>query len=421
LPTPPITDEYIARTVAERPNHETNQACAAALGLSEKTVRRHMALAAERGLLGTDTVLPGFAIRQVTSKASDGTIVQQRKAAGDFYAPTETLAVKGKTTWINPEGRITQQVVMERAGAQAQLASLRAMVDAIKEELPRLVPSAAPHFVDSDKMNQFIVTDSHFGMLAWAEETGADYDLRIAEQLLLDWFAYSIYEAPPAHTAVFAQLGDLMHHDALESVTPAHRHVLDADSRLQKIVRVVIRTVRRAIAMLLERHQHVHVIMASGNHDPAGSVWLREMLAVMYEDEPRIAVDTSPRLYYKHVWGDALNLYHHGHKADLKNIDKKFAAEFRTEFGASKYAYGHVGHKHSDEGIKTELMYIERHETLAARDAYAAGGPWWSGRSAKRITYDKRFGESGRSTARPEMVAGAYVAANDNNAKEMAA
>jgi len=59
-------------------------------------------------------------------------------------------------------------------------------------------------------------------------------------------------------------------------------------------------------------------------------------------------------------------------------------------------------------------MYVERHETLAAPDAYAAGGGWLSGRSAKVITYSRRYGEVARSTLRPEMVAGRYAAANDN-------
>jgi hypothetical protein len=88
---------------------------------------------------------------------------------------------------------------------------------------------------------------------------------------------------------------------------------------------------------------------------------------------------------------------------------------FREMFGRCKHAYAHIGHLHSDEGRKSALMYIERHETLAAPDAYAAGGGWLSGRSAKVITYSKTGGEVFRSTLRPEMVA------NDNNAKEIAA
>ncbi len=194
-------------------------------------------------------------------------------------------------------------------------------------------------------------------------------------------------------------------------MTPAHKHVLDADSRLQKVIRVVIRTIRRVIDMLLQKHQDV--VMASGNHDPASSAWLREMLAAMYENEPRISVDNSPMLYYAYEWGKTLLLYHHGHKRGVAQVDATLAGIFREQYGRSAYAYAHVGHLHSDEGRKSSLMYVERHETLAAPDAYAAGGGWLSGRSAKRITYHREWGEVARDTIRPEMVAGRY-AANDN-------
>lgn len=411
-----MTPTNLQLAVASYREHGTKQAAADSLGWTRSKMRRHLHRAAERGLLGPAETLPGYAIRQVTSKLEDGTIVQQRKEAGPTYEPTDTLALKGKTSWVNAEGRVTQQVIMERADAAAQRAALDATIAALKEDLPRVTMMPAPTGTKPSLLNQFTITDNHFGMLSWREETGSDYDLRIAEQLLLDWFAAAIDLAPDAHTAVLAQIGDLMHHDALESVTPAHRHVLDADSRLQKVIRVVIRTIRRIIDMLLQKHQHVHVIMASGNHDPASSAWLREMLAVMYENEPRISVDNSPSLYYAYEWGKTALMFHHGHKRGVNNVDATLAGTFRELYGRSKYAYAHVGHRHSDEGRKSGLMYIEQHETLAAPDAYAAGGGWLSGRSAKVITYSRDHGEVGRLTLRPEMVAGAskMVAANDN-------
>lgn len=418
-----MTPTNLQLAVAAYQQHGTKQAAADSLGWTRSKMRRHLHRAAERGLLGPAETLPGYAIRQLTSKLEDGTIVQQRKEAGPIYEPSDTLALKGKTSWVNAEGRITQQVLMERADAATQRAALEATIAALKEDLPRVNIMPAPQGTQANLLNQFTITDNHFGMLSWREETGSDYDLRIAEQLLLDWFAAAIDLAPDAHTAVLAQIGDLMHHDALESVTPAHRHVLDADSRLQKVIRVVIRTIRRVIDMLLQKHQHVHVIMASGNHDPASSAWLREMLAVMYEDEPRISVDNSPSLYYAYEWGKTALMFHHGHKRGVNNVDATLAGTFRELYGRSKYAYAHVGHRHSDEGRKSGLMYIEQHETLAAPDAYAAGGGWLSGRSAKVITYSKDHGEVGRLTLRPEMVAGAakMQAANDNEPHRKAA
>ncbi|MCV5968703.1 hypothetical protein, partial [Lactococcus petauri] len=82
--------------------------------------------------------------------------------------------------------------------------------------------------------------------------------------------AAAIRQSPDASTAILCQLGELLHHDSHDSVTPAHRNVLDADSRLQKMIRVVIRTLRRIVAMLLEKHAHLHFILSDANHDPAG-------------------------------------------------------------------------------------------------------------------------------------------------------
>lgn len=422
MATPPIPDEVLKATVTAYEGCERNQSrTASLLGLARETVQNRLKRAAERGfMLGHPAAMPGFKIAKLTT-TPHGDSIQQKPDLGTPYEPIDALTLKGRTTWaeILPDGSrvATREVLMERADAKAQAVALDAALEAAKESLPRLPSMAHVRVTMSDLLNQYTVTDNHFGMLAHREETGADYDLKLAEQLLTDWFAAAIKCAPDADTAVLAQLGDLLHHDSLESVTPMHKHVLDADSRLHKVIRAVVRTLRRVIDMLLQKHRHVHVVMASGNHDPASSVWVRELLATLYENEPRITVDRSPSLYYAYEWGKTGLYYHHMHKRGVKDLDRVFAGMFREMYGRCEYNYGHGGHLHSDAVVSTQLMHIERHETLAAPDAYAAGGGWLSGRSAKVITYSKKFGEVGRLTLRPEMVASAAstpVAANDN-------
>lgn len=383
------------------------------MGVAQSTVNLYLRRASELGMNGTEPLLEGFRITKTSAQYRDGRLVaesiQQKPDSGEPEDIPSDHVVKGMSILTDGAGRVISKWTKTSKSDEDRLSAFRAMVDELKSELPRIEPTARPESRYPDLLNQFVVTDSHFGMLAWGEESGADYDIAIAEKLLLDWFSAAISEAPRAHTAVLAQLGDLMHHDGLDSVTPASKHVLDADSRLQKVIRVVIRTIRRIIAMLLETHEHVHVVMASGNHDPASSAWLREMLAVMYENEPRISVDNSPMLYYSYEWGKTALFYHHGHKSNIKNLDVKCAGLFRELYGRSEYAYCHFGHLHSDEGHKTDLMYLERHETLAAQDAYSSGGPWLTQRSAKRITYSRQFGEVSRGRLIPAMVAGAYI------------
>jgi hypothetical protein len=324
----------------------------------------------------------------------------------DVNHPTPPgYVVKGTSTLYDEDGRPRLQWVKTTADAEAQAAIMRAAVEAMAEKLPREKPRPAPKRTHAELLNCYVVTDFHLGMLAWGEETGADWDTAIAEQMLVDWFAAAIAHSPDAERGVFAQLGDFLHTDGLDAVTPTSRHLLDADTRFQKLVRVAIRVIRRVIGMLLAKHAQVHVIMAEGNHDMASSIWLREWLAAIYEHEPRITVDVSPDPYYCVEHGQTALFFHHGHKRKPAQLDTVLAAKFREVFGRTKHAYAHTGHLHHIDQKETNLMVVEQHRTLAAPDAYASRGGWMSGRDAQVISYSARFGEVGRVRVNSQMLA----------------
>jgi DNA repair exonuclease SbcCD nuclease subunit len=170
------------------------------------------------------------------------------------------------------------------------------------------------------------------------------------------------------------------------------------------MVRVAIRATRRIVTMLLKKYSQVHIVMATGNHDEASSAWLREMLAAMYADEPRLTVETSPDMYYLKEFGNVALYYHHGHKRKLKDIDSVLASKFREAFGRCEHSYAHLGHLHSSQVHESNLMIVEQHPTLASQDAYASHGGWCSKRSSKVVTYHRDFGKVAELTISPEMV-----------------
>jgi hypothetical protein len=315
-----------------------------------------------------------------------------------IQAIPEGFKPHGFSTLVKPEGDGALQWVKVTRDKDAERARLEAWVAGIKDELPRIKPTPAPKGTEDDLLNLYVVTDYHLGMLAWHEETGADWDLQIAERTLIRWFERAIALSPKAGTAVFAQLGDFLHADGLDALTPQHKNLLDVDTRFPKVVRAAIRLVRRIIELLLAKHAHVRVIQAEGNHDPASSIWLREWLASIYAKEPRVSVDTSPDPYYCVEHGATSLFFHHGHKRKPANIDDVFVGKFREVFGRTKHSYAHMGHMHHVDQRETSLMIVEQHRTLAAPDAYASRGGWLSGRDAKVISYSKRWGEVGRCT-----------------------
>lgn len=334
------------------------------------------------------------------------------KLAVSGYSPEHDMTrmvpdgfkVRGVSSLYNKHGVLSAQWVKSSADDERRLEMLMETVSALKEEIPAIPACVPPIKSNENLLNVYTISDYHFGMLAWKPETGDDWDTDIAEKMLIDWFSQSISKSPDADSCVFAQLGDFMHFDGLESITPSSGHNLDADTRFTRLVRVVIRTVARIIDMLLKKYKKVYVLMAEGNHDLASSVWLRELFAARYLDEPRITVETRPDPYYCYEHGLTSLFWHHSHKHRMAGIDAVFVAKFREVFGRTKFSYAHTGHLHHRDLKETNLMIVEQHRTLAGADAYASRGGWMSGRSSTVITYHRQYGEVNRITVSPEML-----------------
>jgi len=313
--------------------------------------------------------------------------------------------IKGTSTLTDDVGNIKQQWVKTDIDAERQLEIMQAVVEgmcSVIKPLPAVPVSARK--VDKKLLNLYTVSDFHLGMLAWAAETGDDWDMKIAERLFTKWFDAAFQQAPDAGTGVINILGDMAHFDSLDAVTPSSGHVLDADTRYQKLVRYMIRMVRRVVEMALVKHQTVRLLIVQGNHDESGMIWLAEMFSTLYDNEPRVFVDTSADVYKLVQHGKTTLFFHHGHKARFDAIEPVMIAKFRKAFGESTYSYAHVGHLHHQKIVESRNMIVEQHRTLAAKDAYASRGGWMSGRSANVITYSSEFGEVGRLTISPEML-----------------
>jgi hypothetical protein len=337
----------------------------------------------------------------------------RKKAALAGYSPEHDMTrtvpspfvVKGVSTYYNKDGKPSGQWVKSQVDADKREQFMLEAIEALKEDIPRLDATLPPPLGNDKLLNCYVITDYHMGMLAWDEECGENWDLKIAEELIVKWFAQAIHQSPDADTAIFAQLSDFLHFDGMDAVTPASKHLLDVDSRFSKLVRASIRILRQVITMLLQKHQKLHIIMADANHDPVSQIWLREWFSVLYENEPRVSVDTSPNPYNAYEFGKTALFFHHGHKRNVANVAHVFASQFREMFGRTKYAYAHMGHLHHVDVKENNLMIVEQHRTLAANDAYGARGGYLSGRDAKVITYSKDYGEVSRLTINSDMLA----------------
>jgi hypothetical protein len=320
----------------------------------------------------------------------------QALLAGDHAAPGEGYKLKGTSTLYGEDGKAKIQWVKTDAKIEELQRMQKAAFGALCADLKPISLVAAPRSVSADLLTLYTMTDCHVGMLAWDKETGADWDLQIAENVLADTLIRMIDAAPDSEVGLLNQLGDFLHFDSMVPMTPTHHHVLDADSRAQKMVQIAVRILRRVIEHMLKKHKKVVIEMKEGNHDPMASIWLRVMFAHLYEKNPRVYVNQSPNPYTVYEHGQTLLGFYHGHLAKLTSLGELFSAQFREQWGRCPFVYIHTGHKHHVKEEERSGCKIIQHPTLAAPDAYAARGGWLSKRQATSMTYSKIKGEVSR-------------------------
>lgn len=347
-----------------------------------------------------------------------GTVAQalaaaERKAARHGLAPKHDwthpvppgFVAKGVSTYYDKDGKPRGQWVLGRADAAQQEQVVREVIASLMQSVPRVPPTPALDSASSPELcNLITLTDVHVGAYAWGEETGADWDLAIAERTVGGAVRHLVAAMPPADLCVIAQLGDFMHQDGLAAVTPTSGHNLDSDSRFSKVVAVAVRVLRTAVSDALARHSRVVLLVAEGNHDMAGSVWMRHMFTLLYADEPRVTVIDSELPYYVLQHGRVMLAWHHGHLKRVEQLPLLLAAQFPEVWGATKWRYGHTGHLHHKHEKEHSGVTIIQHPTIAARDAYAARGGWIANREMTGITYHAEFGQVARATVNPEML-----------------
>ena len=344
--------------------------------------------------------------------ASDAYIAVKKKAALYGYAPEndftrpvpEGFIAKGVSTYYNSEGKPSGQWVKASLSHEALVAAMRETVKGFKDEIPPVVSTAAPAAAEDQLCNLYTFTDYHLGMLAWHKEGGADWDITTAEKTIIAALTQMVNQSPSAHTAVLNIQGDFLHTDGKTPVTPASKHVLDADSRFPKIRRAAIRIIRSLMAVCLQRHQEVYLIIAEGNHDEESAGWLADLFAVHYEEEPRVTVNDSVLPFYVFEWGNTMLGVHHGNKVKNESLPLLFAAQFPQQWGRTTRREIHCGHRHHRDEKEYNGVTVVQHPTLAARDAYAARGGWIADRAAWAITYHKEYGAVGRVMVTTEML-----------------
>lgn len=325
----------------------------------------------------------------------------QRAAALQGYSPKHDMTrtvpdgfkVKGVSTYYNKDGKPTGQWVKSNADADRQLEILREFALTLAEDVKGLAPlTAPPAHADEELMCVYPMGDPHFGLHAWWQDAGEDFDLAIAERLTTGAIDRLVSSAPQARTALLLNLGDQYHADNQRNVTQSG-HQLDVDGRWAKVQQVGLRAMIYAVRRLLEKHQKVIFRINRGNHDGHSAYALALMMSCYFHNEPRVEVDLSPAVAWYHQFGKVLIGSTHGDTIKGQDMLPLMAADRAKEWGATEHRYWYVGHVHHQDIKEYRGGVVEYFRTLAARDAWHAGQGYRAGRDMRCIVLHREYGE----------------------------
>lgn len=316
------------------------------------------------------------------------------QAPGHFVSGVAPGYLMGKVTVQRAkDGEVERTWERQSPDAECQAEMLRLMAATLAEDVRGLARATkAPRREAAELASLYPWGDPHFGMYAWWQDAGADFDLDIAEKLTCAAVDRLVAAAPEGSIGVLLNLGDMFHADNQKNTTNSG-HQLDVDGRWAKVQQVGLRAKLHCIRRMLQKHSKVVVRINKGNHDGHSSYALALMVSCYFHNEPRVEVDLSPGFCWYYQFGEVLIGSTHGDTIKGKDMGAVMAADMPKAWGNTTHRYWFVGHVHHKDVKEYPGVIVEYVRTLAARDAWHQGQGYRAGRDMQLVVLHRKFGE----------------------------
>lgn len=268
-----------------------------------------------------------------------------------------------------------------RTNVRSARVILDEMFEGAAEYAPNYVPfeRTAQQTDGTGRLLEIAIPDLHVGKLAWAPESGENYDIKIAEAVfnlaLEDLVSRAICNPDAQIGRIVLPLGnDLLNIDTPENMTTSGTPQ-DSDSRYHKIFLSTCRMLRGAIDRLTQVAD-VDIVMVPGNHDRLAVFHVGEVLAAWYRNNEQVQVFNEPKVRKYYRFGAHLFMYTHGDQEKTADLPMIMARERKQDWAETEFRWVKLGHLHQKK-VLTQVdiqehfgVQIQRCPSLCATDEY---------------------------------------------------
>ena len=315
--------------------------------------------------------------------------------------------VKGESLLLDDEGNVKMRWLKTDANQAKQLELFQqAIQDAFEDYKGKSIKVKRPRHTESDLLVFIPIGDAHFGMRAWGEECGQDFDLDTAERDLSKAMIRLIDSAPQAETCLIGEMGDFLHYESNKYSTPESGNVLDADTRFIHMMRIAVKVLIHSVDTALAKFDKVILRNVIGNHAPHAEKMVSLALELYYHDNKRVTIDSTATKFYYYQHGSVAIGMHHGDKIKADSLPLIMAADVPEIWGSTKHRYFYIGHIHHKTVKEHPGCIVEAFNTLAGQDAWHRASGYRAKQNISLIVHHKEYGEIERITKDISMIRG---------------
>jgi hypothetical protein len=338
--------------------HGSKKGAARALGIDEKTLRKHLQ-AAERKL--------------------DPAIQESMAAVGTDLVPA--------LAWAKTK---SQDGTSYSVLLKPPVADIGETIDRIADRFNRILaaPEIKRPIQTRDDMLGFVpIFDLHLGMRAGSYGTAQAVDrLRAGFRDVID-------RSPPASTIIILNGGDFTEANDNSALTPANKHPLAVDMDYEDIADIATDLTVDLVEYALSKADRVEYQALRANHDPATSIMLRQGLRMRYRDNPRFALHDGHDLFTREWEGNLIAAVHGDQKVSKpETLTLAIAARHAAAWGASKRREFWQGHHHKEMTVNVPGMRLYRVNPICPPGRYANQNLFTGESDIQCVTYGKGGG-----------------------------
>lgn len=212
---------------------------------------------------------------------------------------------------------------------------------------------------DNGLLYELQIPDIHFGRLTWAEESGENYDIKIAKQVVNDVVDKLLNYAQHFEIdKILIPFGNDYFNVNNTQNTTSHGTPQQEDVRFQKTFRLG-RELAVGIVDRCSTIAPVDVLVIPGNHDEERMFYLGDALESWYHANPNVMIynQAKKRKYYR--FGKVLLGFTHGAYEKQSKLPLLMAMEASQDWAKSEFREWHLGHQHN----KKDVMYFANEES----------------------------------------------------------